>query len=305
MLSELKTFIAVCRHGTFAAAGERIGLTQSAVSSQIKRLEESLGFALFDRTGRSATLNAAGQATLARAEEIQALYARLADLPSEASTAGLLRMGSIASAQPTLVARALAILRQAHPQLRVHVTPGVSMGLMDELDAGKIDAAVIIRPPFGMLPELTWQPLAHEAFVLLVPAGLKGRDWRALVQEHPFLRYERTSFGGRMVERFVRREGLAVCDAVEADEIPALIHLVALGVGVALVPLVQAHLPLPPGVRVLTLGENTFYREIGLLQRRPRASPPAVALFAQCLRRAAEVAAPASAVASSSRQRGP
>ncbi|HWT19605.1 MAG TPA: LysR family transcriptional regulator, partial [Variovorax sp.] len=74
MINELRTFIAVCRHGTFAAAGERIGLTQSAVSSQVKRLEEALGFALFERTGRSATLNAAGQTTLARAEEICALY---------------------------------------------------------------------------------------------------------------------------------------------------------------------------------------------------------------------------------------
>ncbi|MEG1767842.1 MAG: LysR substrate-binding domain-containing protein, partial [Comamonas sp.] len=99
-----------------------------------------------------------------------------------------------------------------------------------------------------------------------------------------FLRYERTSFGGRMVERFVRREGLAVQDAVEVDEISALIHMVALGVGVALVPLVEAHLPLPAGVRVLALGEHTFHREIGLLQRRPRASTPAAALLAQCLR---------------------
>ncbi|WP_159917135.1 LysR family transcriptional regulator [Pantoea sp. 18069] len=292
MLSELKTFIAVCRHGTFAATGERIGLTQSAVSSQIKRLEESLGFALFDRTGRSATLNAAGQATLARAEQIQALYAQLADLPGEAGASGLLRIGAIASAQASLLARAIGTLRAAHPQLRVHVTPGISMGLMDDLDAGKIDAALIIRPPLGMLPELTWQPLVHEAFVLVVPAHVKGRDWRALLQEHPFLRYERTSFGGRMVERFVRREGLAVRDAVEVDEISALIHLVALGVGVALVPLVEAHLPLPAGVRVLPLGEHTFHREIGLLQRRPRASTPAVALLAQCLRDAAEGSAP-------------
>ncbi|MEG0000997.1 LysR family transcriptional regulator [Comamonas sp.] len=287
MLSELKTFIAVCRYGTFAATGERIGLTQSAVSSQIKRLEESLGFALFDRTGRSATLNAAGQATLARAEQIQALYAQLADLPGESSASGLLRIGAIASAQPTLLARAIGALRAVHPQLRVHVTPGISMGLMDDLDAGKIDAALIIRPPFGMLPELTWQPLVHEAFVLMVAAGVKGRDWRALLQSQPFLRYERTSFGGRMVERFLRREGLAVQDAVEVDEIPALIHMVALGMGVALVPLVEAHLPLPAGVRVLALGEQTFHREIGLLQRRPRASTPAVALLAQCLRDAA------------------
>ncbi|WP_063829684.1 LysR family transcriptional regulator [Paraburkholderia dilworthii] len=77
MITELRTFIAVSKFGTFAAAGDRIGLSQSAVSSQIKRLEDSLGFELFDRTGRSATLNASGQKTLGRAEELCALYEKL------------------------------------------------------------------------------------------------------------------------------------------------------------------------------------------------------------------------------------
>ncbi len=95
MITELQTFITVCRHGTFAAAGERIGLTQSAVSSQIKRLEETLGFELFDRTGRSATLNAAGETTLARAEEICSLYAKLGELPDDATNRGLLRIGTL------------------------------------------------------------------------------------------------------------------------------------------------------------------------------------------------------------------
>ena len=288
MINELRTFIAVCRHGTFAAAGERIGLTQSAVSSQVKRLEEALGFALFERTGRSATLNAAGQTTLARAQEICALYARLGELPDDAASGGLLRIGAIASAQSTLVARALARLRKQQPLLRVHVSPGVSMWLMDELDAGTIDAAVIIRPPFGLLPELAWQPLVQEPYVLIAPRKLPGKDWRALLQEQPFLRYDRASFGGRMVERFLRREGIAVNDSIELDEIAGLIHMTSKGLGVALVPLVEAHLPLPAGVRMLPLGELTFHREVGLLQRKPRASPPAAAQFAQCLREAAQ-----------------
>lgn len=290
MINELRTFISVCRHGTFAAAGERIGLTQSAVSSQIKRLEDSLGFELFDRTGRSATLNAAGETTLARAEEICALYARLGELPDDAANGGLLRIGAIASAQSTLVARALASLRATLPLLRIHVSPGVSMRLMDELDAGKIDAAVMIRPPFGILPDLMWQSLVHEPYVLIAPTKVPGKDWRTLLQEQHFLRYDRASFGGRMVERFLRREGIVVNDAIELDEIPGLIHMAAKGLGVALVPLVEAHLPLPAGVRVLSLGELTFYREVGLLQRKPRASPPAVAQFAQCLREASEIA---------------
>lgn len=99
MLRELKTFIAVARHGTFAGAGERIGLTQSAVSAQIQRLEESLGFQLFDRTGRSATLNAAGRDALALAEHIVTLYDRLGEQASGSEQRGLVRIGAIASVQ--------------------------------------------------------------------------------------------------------------------------------------------------------------------------------------------------------------
>jgi DNA-binding transcriptional LysR family regulator len=294
MISELKTFIAVCRHGSFSAAGDRIGLTQSAVSSQIKRLEAELGFELFDRTGRSATLNAAGQTTLARAEEICALYAKLGELPDDGSAQGLLRIGSIASTQPTLLARALASLRQSFPLVRVHVSPGVSMRLMDDLDAGTIDVALMIRPPFGMPHDMTWQALVHEPYVLVAPKSLPAtRNWRVLIQDQPFLRYDRASFGGRMVEGFLRREGLSVNDAIEIDEIPGLIHLASKGLGVALVPLVEAHLPLPEGVRVISLGESTFYREIGLLQRKARSTPAFVAQFAQVLRDAAQVQQPA------------
>ena len=290
MISELKTLIAVCRYGTFAAAGERIGLTQSAVSSQIKRLEDALTFELFDRTGRSATLNAAGKTVLERAEVICGLYAKLGEPPDEHSTRGLLRIGSIASAQPTLVARALERLRNAFPLVRVHVSPGVSLRLMDDLDAGKIDAAVMIRPPFGMPHDMTWQALVREPFVLVVPKAASNRkDWRTLIQEQPFLRYDRVSFGGRMVEAFLRRQRITVQEAVELDEIPGLIHLVSKGLGAALVPLVEAHLPLPDGVRALSLGEHTFHREIGLLQRRAQSNPSTVAHFSRFIAEASAV----------------
>jgi DNA-binding transcriptional LysR family regulator len=289
MIPELRTLIAVARHGTFAAAGERIGLTQSAVSSQIKRLEESLGFALFDRTGRSATLNAAGAETLARAEEIVALFAKLGELPGDENARGLLRIGAIASVQSSLLARALVPFRQKFPLLRLRIVPGLSMDLMNQLDAGEIDTAIMIRPPFGMLPELSWQALVHEPYRLVVPAATRGDDWRALIQAHPFLRYERTSFGGRLVERFLRSSHLVVQESIELDEIQAMVQMVANGLGVALMPMVEAHLPLPDQVRAISLGEHSFYREIGMLQRAPKVSQPVVSQLAQCLRDAAEV----------------
>jgi DNA-binding transcriptional LysR family regulator len=293
VITELKTLIAVVRYGGFSAAGGQIGLTQSAVSSQIQRLEESLGLELFDRTRRSAVLNEAGARVLSRAEEIVSLFSKLGDADADDELAGTLRIGAIASVQSSVLPRALAALRQENPKLLIHIAPGVSMKLMDQLDSAEIDAAVMIRPPFGFLPEMTWQTLMHEPFKLLVRKDAKGRDWRSLLQSQPFLRYERTSFGGRLVTRFLRENRLAVQDAIELDEITGLMNLVSEGLGVALVPMVEAYLPLPQGVRAISLGEKTFYREIGILRKGMSSRRFVIQALERCLREAIS-ASPAS-----------
>ncbi len=114
MLRELRTFIAVARHGTFAGAGTRIGLTQSAVSAQMQRLEAHLGFPLFDRTGRSATLNKAGRKTLELADELIALY----EPEGEDRRGGALNIGTITSAHAALLPDAVGTFRQAWPTCR-------------------------------------------------------------------------------------------------------------------------------------------------------------------------------------------
>ena len=269
MLSELKTFIAVSQYGTFSAAGARIGLTQSAVSAQMQRLEQELGFALFDRTGRSATLNDAGRDTLTLAEEMMTLYARLSERGAVAAESGMLRVGAIASAQVSLLAGALARFRDDRPGWRIRVVPGVSLSLLGQVDSGELDLAVIIKPPFTLPSELEWRTLVNEPFVLLVPKKLarSQRSWRELLRSEPFIRYDRTSFGGRLVERFLRRSRLNVHDVIELDELQAIVQLVARGIGVALIPDTAGIGKWPAGVAVLELGDATFHREIGLVQR--------------------------------------
>ncbi|MBU6494270.1 MAG: LysR family transcriptional regulator [Burkholderiales bacterium] len=291
MLRELKTFMAVAEHGTFAAAGAHIGLTQSAVSAQIQRLEEELGIALFDRTGRSARLNSDGRQTLALAGELMTLYARLGRQGEAAEKSGMLRVGAIASAQVSLLASAIEKFRQRLPGWRLRIVPGVSLNLLSQVDAGEIDIAVLIRPPFALPSELTWRPLVKEPFVLLVPEAVAGQPWRALLRHAPFIRYDRNSFGGRLVERFLRRARLNVQDVVELDELQAIVQLVSHGVGVALVPRAAALGAWPAGVRALELGDATFHREIGLIER-PRQSPDHAAhQFADEVGRAAEAIA--------------
>lgn len=289
MIAELRTFIAVARHDTFTAAGDRIGLTQATVSGQIKRLEDMLGFSLFDRTGRSATLNAAGTRTLARAQEIVSLFDALGSAVDEEHLCGRVRVGAIASVQSTVLARALVPFRQRFPKVHVHVVPGMSLHLLDQLDAGELDMAVLIPPPFGMSPDLSWQPLVREPFGLVVPLTTEGEDWRSLLRSRPFLRYDRASFGGRQVERFLRTQRLTVAESIEVGDVQAMMAMVGNGLGVALVPMAEAHLPLPAGVRAIALGEHGFHREIGIARHRHRDATPGGDHLARCLAMAAEI----------------
>ena len=107
LLREFQTFLAVCRWGTFTAAAQRLGMTQSAVSDHIQRLEEFTGVQLFHRTGRSATLNAAGEALRPLAEEALQITDRMRTGHGAGQLRGSLRVGAITSVHNSLMARGL------------------------------------------------------------------------------------------------------------------------------------------------------------------------------------------------------
>ncbi|WP_092005431.1 LysR family transcriptional regulator [Paraburkholderia lycopersici] len=277
MIRELRTLVAVAREGTFAAAGQKIGLTQAAVSAQMQRLEAELGFALFDREGRAARLNAAGQQVLAQAQEVIRLYENMSSNAAGPAATGHVMLGAIASVQRSLLPEALAGFHRRCSGCRTRVVPGVSMELHNLVDAGELDLAAIIRPPFALQSDLRWTALAREPFRLIVPRRVKGDDWTQLLASLPFIRYDRASFGGRQVDRFLRRMHCAVRETSELDELEAIVGLVAKGVGAALVPQTSAwRRRWPAGVRVIDLGQHTFHRDIGLVHRAPGAlSEPA------------------------------
>lgn len=286
MLRELQTFMAVVRYGTFANAAAHIGLTQSAVSAQIQRLEQELGFALFDRTGRAAVLNSSGRETLAVAEELMAVYAKLGRHAGSPRT-GMIRVGAIASAQVSFLADALSAFREEMPGYRIRLVPGVSLNLLGQVDSGELDIAVMIKPPFALPSDLQWRMLLAEPFVLLVPEAHKKTPWRELLEREPFIRYDRGSFGGRLVDQFLRRSRITVKEAIELDELQGIAQLVLRGLGVALLP-ETSMTRWPKGVVPLSLGESTFHREIGLVERPSHSRQAAATLLAQRITEAAE-----------------
>ncbi|MFZ6720497.1 LysR family transcriptional regulator [Undibacterium sp. Ji49W] len=266
MMRELKTLVAVAREGTFAAAGDKIGLTQAAVSAQMQRLQDELGFPLFDRAGRSARLNKMGHQILVQAQELIRLYDNLGSTTA-GGPATVVNIGAIASVQRSLLPDALAALHRQCPGCRTRVLPGLSMALLNMVDAGEIDMAAIIRPPFALQSDLRWTTLAREPFRLIVPRDTPGDDWMELLSQQPFVRYDRVSFGGRQVDRFLRKLHLPVQEVCEVDELDAIVKLVANRVGVALLPQTAAQKRWPAAVRAIDLGAHTFHRDIGLVHR--------------------------------------
>lgn len=283
MLRELKTFVAVARHGTFAAAGQQVGLTQSAVSAQMRVLEQGLGVRLFERSGRAAVLNAAGRHVLPLAEQMLGLYAQMALPTSAAEWQGELKVGAIATLQTGLLPEALPRFRAAAPRVELKLVPGVSLNLLSQIDAGELDLALLIKPPFELPKELLQISLAHEPFVLITPLSVTADDPLQILAEQPFVRYDRRSFGGRRVNQFLREQRLVVQEALELDELEAIVRMVECGLGVSLIPRAGLWLQRPTQLRVIELGELTFHRELVAILRRAQRQP-ALDCLLECLR---------------------
>lgn len=284
MIPELRTFLAVTRLNTFTAAGDSIGLTQTAVSGHIRRLEQHFGVTLFDRSRRSAVLNEEGRRFMHRAKSLVAMFDALAE-PDQENDAPTLHIGAISSAQSRLLVPALQAFRESFPASQIKVRPGQSLHLFDAIDAGHLDLAIVIRPMVSLPETFVWTELLREPYVLAVPPGTPDMPWQDILRDMPFLRYDRSSYGGRAVAHFLERENIAPNEIAELDDLPALWAMVENGLGAAILPIETGAGAEKINVPTFEIGPDAPFRSIGMLHSKDVSS--AVTQFASCLLSAA------------------
>ena len=119
-----------------------------------------------------------------------------------------------------------------------------------------------------------------------MPEAMPLAPWRDVLATQPFIRYDRASFGGRVVDIFLKKHRINVHEAVELDEIDAIANLVRHGLGVALLPQLRG-LDLT-GLRLVPLEEHAFHRDIGIIGRLPFDSGSVREKMAECLVAAAQ-----------------
>lgn len=148
-LDLLRAFLAVAEARSFTRAGARLARSQSAISLQIQRLEQQVGLALFSRDARSVTLTAAGENLLAPARQMLRLNDEIIGNVLGQSIAGDVRFGAPEDFTTTHLPGILGDYARAYPHVSLSVVCDLTLNLMDRMQKGELDLALIKREPLG------------------------------------------------------------------------------------------------------------------------------------------------------------
>ncbi|MGA5301134.1 LysR family transcriptional regulator [Nucisporomicrobium flavum] len=244
-LRQLEYFVAVAEEANFTKAAERVHITQSGVSAQIRQFEREVGAELFDRSSRIVRLTDAGVAALphARAALAAAAAAQTAIDQVKGLVRGHLRLGMVTACTVTPLFDALAAFHRAHPRIEVTLSEGNSDVLVEDVRAGRIDIALVGAA--GSTPaDLAYRTIVSEGLVALVPeehplAGKEDVDLRRL-GAYPLICLPVGTGVRAVLDQACAAAGVRVNVALQATAPGTVMDLAARGLGVAVLSATMA-----------------------------------------------------------------
>ena len=235
-LRQFRYFEALAQQKHFGRAAEVCAVSQPALSMQIKDLEESLGIALFERGPREVRLTGFGEDFAARVRSILQSVDELSEMALAAGEglSGRFRLGVIPTIAPYLLPRVISDLTRAHEGLDLRVRETMTPKLLEELNAGQLDAAILALPVDDA--NLAEVALFEEAMLLVRPKAHEGwpmPDPQALAEMRLLLLEEGHCF---------RDQALSFCavsgarGGLDGSSLATLVQMVGAGLGVTLIP---------------------------------------------------------------------
>lgn len=306
-LRHLRYFLAVAAEGHFTRAAERLGMQQPPLSQQIRALEDELGFALFRRHPKGASLTAGGAVFL---QEAKAILDKVADAAARAArvargTEGHIALGltSSAAAHP-LIPRIVRAYRAARPGVSLEFREGNAAELTDAVAAGQLQLA-FLRQPVSQPVGLVFHQLVNEEMLLVLPSDhplLDGQHNVALpaislksLKDEQFILVRRRGAPG-MYSNLIdacERAGFTPTIAIEVERMLTNISLVAAGAGVSAVPASMQgfHHDSVAYCRILD-GGPSLDAPVTLVCQRANAAPALAHFLAESMRIAQLVSSP-------------
>jgi LysR family hydrogen peroxide-inducible transcriptional activator len=273
---DLKYLVALATHRHFGKAAETCFVSQPGLSMQIKKLEETLGVQLIERTNKSVMLTDIGKQIAEKARQILQEVDELQEMANEAKDpeSGELLIGIIPTLAPYLLPEIMPALTKSFPKLTIFLIEEQTAKLIEKLKNGSIHAAILALPL--MEPHLIAIPLFEESFYLATPAShpfakhkiIKSAD----LKNHELLLLEEGHCMREQTLTFCHHMHASESARFKATSLETLRHMVMAGIGLTLMPELACHQE--KRISYIPFSKPAPSRSIGLCFRESTAKQP-------------------------------
>ena len=286
-LTQLRYFLGIATSGTMSAAARQVGIAQPALSSQLARLEQELGQALFVRHGRGMTLTEAGQRLQGRAIEILRQVELTRDeLTGAGSPTGTVVVGMATAANMAFSVDLFISVRRRFPRLTLQLVESMSGFLLEWVERGRIDMAVI----YDAAPHaaLSVERLGTERLYLIAAPGADVGS-RAVIQfadlaDLPLIVPGKQHRLGQLIHRLAAAQEVRLPILAEVDSTYSIKKLVSRGEGYSILSAHAVREEIDRGeLRAISIENPTITRSIDLALNPLRKLNPSVAAIRKSL----------------------
>jgi DNA-binding transcriptional LysR family regulator len=289
-LRQLRAFVSVARLGSFTRAARMLGVSQPALTVQIRQLEDALGVRLLDRNTRSVTLSQVGREFVPVLErildEINTFTSDAREVTSRRR--GLVTIAAIPSICASLLPDAIAQFKSAHPGITVKMRDTLAQTVIALVKAREVDFGIAstLRDP-----EIETQTLFTDWMSVLFPPGHPiGQHARVTLKElarYPLIYLDAGSSVRALVERAFESAGMRVSPAYEVTYMTTAVAMVRAGHGVTVLPAATAQeAQQTSNLMAREIHHERFRRQICLIQASGRSASPAAREFMELVQAA-------------------
>lgn len=288
---ELNLFQLVADSGSFTKAGQQAGLTQSAITRQIRGMEDRLGVSLFERTTRHVGLTSAGKLLAQKSRDIlDQISSTIEELREHFDLAPkTIRVGVSRSIGLAYLPGFFFAFQKKHPKIQIQVVHQSSGEILSCIEAGELDAGLLSPPP-RLARGLQITHRFDDEFTVIappnfsLPPGFRETDAKELLKlfdGQRWLLIDGECNTGKRLRHWLGKQGLRIEPAMEVDTFDLLVNLVSMGMGVSIVP--HRALPLYVNRRSVKRISMTpkFSRELVVVIRKNRKPPEQVTQFVE------------------------
>ena len=282
----LESLISIVELGSIARAAKAQHLTPAAVGQRIASLEEYFGTALLDRSSREAVPTEACARLIPKARLVVREFYEMGSILDPSGLSGRFKIGAISAALTDVLPGAVRHLSKVAPKLVLEIALGSSESLYSDLNERKIDAAVIVLPPFD-LPRRCTVAILREEPLLLLSNKSHGATPREKLEQNPLIGFDSRSWGGLTAIQYLKDEKLHIEPFCELDTLQPIQKLVIEGMGVALVPQWPGLNPKRSDLDIDVIGDRRYLRKMALITPQDTTRPKMIEVVHEALKASA------------------